>query len=445
MPVDDEMALRGSCGDSLDRFDGVLVVAVHEVDLEALRAKSREVVELCLGVVLQHGPSHPQDHVHVPARRVRHDFLHVDGGVDQAHVVPYLPTGVDERVRQAEVGREVDERKVRLGVGTRLERAGRKPFGAPPVPGRDTGLDPREVDVLALGRGERPHDVGCGELRHVVRHHEHAPRIAAVDARVRETGLPLRHAHVRRLRLLLGGQLRMPESKAVCVALEPDKVDARVVSEIAFGERGENAVALEYERQVVETLLLHVETGDRRLPVHRLPAVLHAIAAPGAVVAPGPAARVGGGECEEGVVHRDEALALFLGEEPVRDAVVAGMEDEAPLATEAHFGLVRPEIDLRFLVDGCGRLALHVTAQHLLDGASAPVRRVVGVLVALAYENRRDLRLSPARDCEFHSALRERKRNRVLAVGRQNAHGQGSFRCTRHARVHFGRLFAEVA
>ena len=58
---------------------------------------------------------------------------------------------------------------------------------------------------------------------------------------------------------------------------------------------------------------------------------------------------------------------------------------------------------------------------------------------------RRDLRLSPARDCEFHSALRERKRNLVLAVGRQNAYGQGRFRCTRHARVHFGRLFAEVA
>ena len=44
-----------------------------------------------------------------------------------------------------------------------------------------------------------------------------------------------------------------------------------------------------------------------------------------------------------------------------------------------------------------------------MDGAFAPVRRVVGVIVALADEYRRVLRLSASRNGELHSALRQAK------------------------------------
>ena len=181
--------------DPLVEVDHPLVLALHEVDLDALHAPARELVERRLHLLVQRLPHDPQDQPDVALLRVRRQRGHVDLGRDRHQVAQLVPALVQDDVRDAVLRGEVDVVLVGLGVDARPERHAVDVVRVPPVPGHLARPDPRGVGELAL-RGQAKHDVGVEQRLVALGDHQHAPRELARAPRPCDVVLALEHALV---------------------------------------------------------------------------------------------------------------------------------------------------------------------------------------------------------------------------------------------------------
>lgn len=158
----------------VDEVGEQLVVAVHEVDLEAADAHLRVV-----GAELLHLPgkgevANPENQPHAPLGAVGDQRRKVDVTRRlEGTVVAGAPAVVHHHIAQAVGGREVDVVFIGALVDARLEVDAVEAPAIPPLPGRLAGLNPRDV-VQPAGGGQTPHQVGLGQLR-VVAHQRHRP------------------------------------------------------------------------------------------------------------------------------------------------------------------------------------------------------------------------------------------------------------------------------
>ena len=165
--VDDEL-VAGSClGNAIAGTYDLLVVAIEEVDLEALDAHVGIVLhdrlELShggVGVVAHHvAPAAPQDDAHAAFTSVGHQLGYVDFGVEILDKrLAAAPALVNDDVLQTVLLCEVDVVFIGRGVHARLEADARQVGVVPPVPRHLAGTNPGGVGQAAFG---------CKALRHV--------------------------------------------------------------------------------------------------------------------------------------------------------------------------------------------------------------------------------------------------------------------------------------
>ena len=153
----------GRLGDLRVELHHLLVVAVHEVDLEALDAHRGEMLADSLHVAV-HGPvAGPEDDADAFGVGVVHDLLQVDlrDHLEEVGLVLDGPALVQDRVFDALRGGEVDVVFIGLRVDTGLEVHAVEVPVVPPVPGYLAGLDPGEVSLG--GGGKAPDKVRLGQ------------------------------------------------------------------------------------------------------------------------------------------------------------------------------------------------------------------------------------------------------------------------------------------
>ena len=182
----------GAVGNPVGRGDDLLVVAVEEVDLEALDAH--------VGIVLHHGlgdgavaervaadevaPAGPEDDAHALLLAVGDQALQVDGGIELLHErLTAAPALVDDDILQVVVGGEVDIIQIGIGVHAALEVDTRDVGVVPPVPGHFARLDPRGVLDAALG-GQPLRHVAVEDVGIALRDDHGAPGQAALAAQL---------------------------------------------------------------------------------------------------------------------------------------------------------------------------------------------------------------------------------------------------------------------
>ena len=192
---DDELPLRRVRSRLLEKLLKQLVVAVHEIYLEAFRAHRAVAIEhpQALLPVHQLRPGRPEDHVHALLLRIRDHVRHVHVGARLVEVELLRPSLVHDDVGDAVRRREVDVLLVRLEVAARLEAGHVRDLEpVPPVPRDLSRLHPRGVGHAAR-LGERVDGVGRNEIGGTVPDHEHAPREHARPLRLREVMMALLH------------------------------------------------------------------------------------------------------------------------------------------------------------------------------------------------------------------------------------------------------------
>ena len=194
MDVERQPVRGGRLGQPVDPLDGQLVVAVDEVDLEALDAQCRVVGARLLELGVEHVGHGPQDEAHAPLVGVAHQLGKVDGR-DRRHHVAALRVGpplVEHDVLQTVRRREVDVGLVGARVDPRFEvDVGQAPV-VPPLPRHLAGLDPRAVGDAALG-AERIDQIVGRQLAGLVGHGHDAPRIGARALHAGDAIVPRRH------------------------------------------------------------------------------------------------------------------------------------------------------------------------------------------------------------------------------------------------------------
>ena len=326
------------------------VVALHEVDLESAYAAPRERAEDLVLASVDRPPRRPEDHAHAARGRVAERFVEVEPGRGREEVVADLPALVDHHPSQPELRREVDVRLVGRGVDARPERHALQMPVAPPLPGARPGPHPRIVAGWRrrqVARDRLPHQPGRR-----VGDREHAPRKRAPPVRLHDPAVPLRHAAV----VARGLDFHFAHGELAEHAVEPPRfasvapqVPSGVVAQVGLGDKHRRAVrTADGHRQIGDAAAVRRERRRRGARVDGgasvLELVLLRVVRPVAPVVADPELRVGRGKDERGrlVDHRD--LAVFVGREAVRHAVVPRRQLHARRASvEEERGRLRTE------------------------------------------------------------------------------------------------------
>ena len=181
MIVQDHLVLRAGRSELLEEVCDLRISAIHEIYLEALCAKLREVFGDLLFLSVDLSPRHPENDPYALLVRI------VDkvGNVDFRAVLPDVELGapafIEDYILNAVLRGKVDETDVGLGVAAIAVVE-----VVPPFPRHLARLDPGEVGVLRGRRRERIENIrlaklgrGIGEREGAIG--EHARRIGLGD------------------------------------------------------------------------------------------------------------------------------------------------------------------------------------------------------------------------------------------------------------------------
>ena len=164
--------------DAVELFGDGLVVAVHEVDLEALDAHFRIGLAGFLQVFVEHVAYSPEHQVDFLGAGIAAKLLEVDGGAEFQDVELTRPAFVEHHILDLVGCGEVDVVFIGFGVDAGLEiDAGDVPV-VPPVPGHLAGLDPRDVLDAARG-GEQIDQIVLRQARVALGDGQRTPRETA--------------------------------------------------------------------------------------------------------------------------------------------------------------------------------------------------------------------------------------------------------------------------
>ena len=225
--IHQQMVRCGVLHGALVEVDHLLIVGVHEVDLDAGDAPllvQRESHVLLRGGVI---PAEPEEHLHVAVFGVADDGGHVDigGGPGDVGVGIHgvaIPGPIHDHVLPAHVGGKLGEVLHGGGVHAHFEVGVGSVIAAPPaVPGGTAGLDPGSV-FEGAGFAEVEDQIGFDEVAGAVADHERPP------GRVAGRGRPHDDAG-------LGGARRMRGNQGVGRA-GGGEVHAGPIGEIGLGD-----------------------------------------------------------------------------------------------------------------------------------------------------------------------------------------------------------------
>ena len=416
MVVDEHLVLCASRRKLLEEARDLSVAAVHEVDLEALRAELREVFCDLLLLAVDLSPRHPEDDADALLVSVVDEVGNINVLVELPDVERLAPTLVEDHVLDAVLRGEVDEALVSLRVApSAVVKV------VPPVPRDLAGLHPGEVGALRGRRRESVEDVSLAKLGRRVGERKGAPgertrRIGLGDevlgildlhpaAALLEPGFLAPSADaLGRLRIL--GKERL-ERRAALGLLDVAEVPDRIVMEAGINDR--DGLAIDPggvdERKIGHLAGIGLEIGrvgklgDRLLTAERI-----------AARAVKPAANALG-ERHVGLLAVDDARLLRL--ETVGNAVVARGETNAKVA-KVNEELFPGEIELALLVDRRRRKTAELRRTH-----GAGLRDAF--LDALAVHLEPDLGLGDNDNSITHDLVGEGigiEANLVLPVGR---------------------------
>ena len=352
--VDDHLVLRARNRELLEKYRNIRVGAIHEVDLEALRAELREVFGDFLLLAVDLRPRHPQDDTDALLVCVVDKVRNIHVRTVLPDVEFSAPALVEDDVFNAVLRRKVDEALVGLRVA-----ASAVVEGVPPIPCDLARLHPREICALRRRRRERVRYVGLAELGRRVGEREYAPgkRTRRIGLRneifaflngnpptaIRDDlalapstvigGMGSRLWILSKERLELGADFRLlnvaevPDGIVVNVRVHDSdglaigRIDEREIDRLSF---------IGLERRRVRKLRQRLLASERSTPCAVIPATC----------------RLWNGDV--GLLAVDHAWLLRL--EAVGDAVVARCKPNAPVA-ETNKKLFAREIDLALLVD----------------------------------------------------------------------------------------------
>ena len=180
MEIDHHLVLGTHLGAGGIEVDHILVVTVHEIDLEALDTHAGEMQEDILHVAVDRPVAGPEDQAHVLFLGVCAELLEVDLGHDlhQVGLLVDRPSFVQDDILDALLGSEIDVVFVGFVVDPSLEINPVDVPVVPPVPGDLAGLDP--APIAGLGRrGEFVHHIAAGQFLVLTGDLDHAPREGA--------------------------------------------------------------------------------------------------------------------------------------------------------------------------------------------------------------------------------------------------------------------------
>ena len=145
--VDEEVVTGGGFSHAVVEVDDHLVVAVHEVDLEAFHAHVGIVLADMFHVLVDGGIAHPKHDAHIALGAIVHQFLDVDFGHHLEKVSLFVdgPAFVQNDIFDAVLRGEVDVVLIGIVVDARREVDAIDVPGVPPVPSHLARLDPRDI------------------------------------------------------------------------------------------------------------------------------------------------------------------------------------------------------------------------------------------------------------------------------------------------------------
>ncbi len=264
--VDHHVPLGGLPRDPIAKIDHLLIVAVHEVDLDAPDAPLGKAIERRFALAVQRRPDHPQHHAHVLLLRIGADRLHIQVGVDLEQVGPIGPAVVEEEILEAEFRREVDEilRRSRIDAGFEIHAVDVPP--APPVERHHPRLDPRDV-VEGQRRREQIDQLIGNQVTVAASDRNDAPRIGSratgpgdVVGVPGDAAVHVGAAFIRFLKRIAGkGRLQRGPARAA-------QPHARIVPQVRLGDENPGPARWRYEqRQTAQ--ILGLQLTDRLLAV----------------------------------------------------------------------------------------------------------------------------------------------------------------------------------
>ena len=356
MHVEEQAVFGGRFREAVGEIGDLLVVAVEEIDLEALDAHLRVVFADAFEVAFRGIETGPEDDAHAAFLAVGDQFGQVDRGNDLEKVGLFVhgPAFVEDDVFDAVVGGEVDVVFIGFVVDSRLEVHAVEVPGVPPVPGHLAGFDPRNV-LHARGCGETVDHVVVGQLDVASGDGEDAPREGAGPRGAGDEVLALGHQQLQFVVAalhLLGriGREVAPEGLAARGVVE---VHARVVLQVGLGDDDFRRSGVCQDRQEGQAVVGDLRDGLGGVGVFE--AVEVVAGQPRFLLA---VAGVGDQRREvlrETDVHqlvRNGDFVLHRGAEPVGRAVVIGPEVDAVIPFERKRQRVVSVLDGAALVKG---------------------------------------------------------------------------------------------
>ena len=174
--VDQQVILGTHVGGTLVELSDNLVVAIHEINLEALDAYLAVVLAHMLHIAVEGVVACPQNQPHIPCLGILHQHGQVDvrHHLEEVGLTVHCPTFVEDDILNAVLGGEINIILVGIVVDACFEvHAGEVPV-IPPVPCHLAGLNPAKVLYLA-GLAQKIAQVVHSQVGTVLGHHGNAP------------------------------------------------------------------------------------------------------------------------------------------------------------------------------------------------------------------------------------------------------------------------------
>ena len=174
--VDQQVILGTHIGGTLVELGDNLVVAIHEINLEALDAHLAVVLAHMLHIAVESVIARPKYQPHVACLGILHQHRQVDfrHHLEEVGLTVHCPTFVKNDIFNAVSGGEINIILIRIVIDACFEvHAGEVPV-IPPVPRHLAGFNPTEVLYLA-GLAQKVAQVVHGQVGTALGHHGNAP------------------------------------------------------------------------------------------------------------------------------------------------------------------------------------------------------------------------------------------------------------------------------
>ena len=217
-----------------------LVVAVHEVHLEALDAHFRVFSAGALHIFLEGPVAGPEDNAHTFAFGIIAEHRQVDfrNHLEEVGLFVHRPAFVQDYVFDAVARREIYVVLVCVVVNARFEIHSVDVPGVPPVPGHLAGLYPAEIRAGSRLAAQQPRQIAGEQVFVFLCHNHYPPGEALPCRRLGDVGLAALHQALEHIVAALFHLFRIRGEHGLKrgVAVFVGKVHSRVVQKVAFGD-----------------------------------------------------------------------------------------------------------------------------------------------------------------------------------------------------------------